>query len=164
YFQSAGRAEVPVLDLSDGYRSFLALVIDILRHLEGSGDLPRSVEEEEGGPRIDTEGVILIDEVDAHLHPSWQREIGFRLRRVVPGIHVIVTSHSPFVAQAASDGGLFVLQSAGPEGMVEAQQPLDSVKGWRVDQILTSPLFGLDATRDEETESLIREHADLVAR
>ncbi len=110
-----------------------------------------------------TEGVILIDEVDAHLHPFWQREIGLRLRRVFPRMQFIITSHSPFVAQAASDGGLFVLRPAA-DGAVEVQKPIESVRGWRVDQILTSPLFGLDATRDEETESLIRRHADLVAR
>jgi hypothetical protein len=76
----------------------------------------------------------------------------------------IVTSHSPFVAQAASDGGLIVMRPTGAGGEVEAQRPVDSVKGWRVDQILTSPLFGLTATRDEETEDLIRGHAALVAR
>ena len=47
---------------------------------------------------------------------------------------------------------------------VKAEQPLDSVKGWRVDQILTSPLFGLHATRDEETETLIRRHAELIGK
>jgi hypothetical protein len=156
---------VAVLDLSDGYRSFLALAIDILRHLEGSvGDFARLVEEEGGEPRVVTEGVILIDEVDAHLHPFWQREIGFRLRRTFPKMQFIVTSHSPFVAQAASDGGLIVLRAAEAEGAVEAQRPVDSVKGWRADQILTSPLFGLTGTRDEETEAIIRKHADLVAK
>ena len=164
YFQGAGGAEVPVLDLSDGYRSFLALAIDILRHLEGSGDLAQLVEEEGGEPRVVTEGVILIDEVDAHLHPVWQREIGFRLRRTFPKMQFIVTSHSPFVAQAASDGGLIVLRTGEAEGAVQAQRPVNSVKGWRADQILTSPLFGLMGTRDEETEHLIREHADLVAK
>ncbi len=58
----------------------------------------------------------------------------------------IVTSHSPFVAQAASDGGLIVLRSITDNGTVAAQRPLESVKGWKVDQILTSPLFGLSAT------------------
>jgi hypothetical protein len=56
------------------------------------------------------------------------------------------------------------MRPTGEGGAVEAHRPEVSVKGWRVDQILTSPLFGLDATRDEETESLIREHADLVAK
>jgi hypothetical protein len=165
YFQSVGGAEVPVHDLSDGYRSFLALAIDVLRHLAQSNrDFDQIIETEGGEPRIAAEGVILIDEVDAHLHPLWQREIGFRLRRTFPKIQFIVTSHSPFVAQAASDGGLIVLQEMGAAGAVEPVRPVDSVKGWRADQILTSPLFGLTGTRDDETENLIRKHADLVAK
>jgi len=165
YFRGVGEAEVAVLDLSDGYRSFLALVIDVLRHLEaGTDDLSKLIEYEDDEPRVVAQGIILIDEVDAHLHPFWQREIGFRLRRVFPRIQFIITSHSPFVAQAATDDGLIVMRPTGEGGAVEADRPEVSVKGWRVDQILTSPLFGLDATRDEETESLIREHADLVAK
>ncbi len=175
-FRNGSGAEVSVLDLSDGYRSFLSLTIDILRRLDdeppgANRGTPRMhhglsswMEDEDGEPRITAGGIVLIDEVDAHLHPSWQREIGFRLRRVFPRMQFIVTTHSPFVAQAASDGGLFVLRATAPGKAVEVEQPLDSVKGWRVDQILTSPLFGLDATRDEETEALIRKHAELVAR
>jgi energy-coupling factor transporter ATP-binding protein EcfA2 len=183
-FHGFGSAEMPALELSDGYRSFLALAIDILRRLDNDPpgfshtlavtdtpsmyalqhDLGRWVDDEGGEPRITVEGVILIDEVDAHLHPVWQREIGFRLRRTFPNMQFIVTSHSPFVAQAASDGGLIVLRAAEAGGGVEAQRPVDSVKGWRADQILTSPLFGLTGTRDEETEDIIRQHADLVAK
>jgi hypothetical protein len=165
FFQSVGGAEVTVLELSDGYRSFLALAIDVLRHLETStDDLSTLLDTENGEQRIVAEGVILIDEVDVHLHPFWQREIGFRLRRSFPKMQFIVTSHSPFVAQAATEGGLIVLRPTGENGAVEAHRPEVSVKGWRADQILTSPLFGLDATRDEETEALIRSHADLVAK
>jgi hypothetical protein len=164
-FISAGGAEVAVLDLSDGYRSFLALAIDILRHLEGSSDdFGAMFEKQDGDWRVIAEGVILIDEIDAHLHPIWQREIGFLLRQSFPRMQFIVTSHSPFVAQAATDGGLIVLRDMEENGPVRAEYPVESVKGWRVDQILTSPLFGLSGTRDEETEDLIREHADLVAR
>ncbi len=165
HFHSIGGAKVSLLDLSDGFRSFLALVIDILRHLEDStDDFASLLDESDGETRILAEGVVFIDEVDAHLHPTWQRELGFLLSRTFPRIQFIVTSHSPFVAQAASDGGLIVLRPSGGHQCVEADRPLDSVKGWRVDQILTSPLFGLDGTRDELTESLIRRHSELVAK
>lgn len=164
YFRTIGGAVVPVPDLSDGYRSFLALAIDILRHIvESDMDLSSRVVKTPDGFQVNVEGVVLIDEADAHLHPLWQRSIGFGLRRVFPRIQFIVTTHSPFVAQAATEDGLIVLQ-AGTSGRVEAVQPDGSFKGWRVDQILTSPLFGLTGTRDEETEQLIREHTDLVAK
>jgi energy-coupling factor transporter ATP-binding protein EcfA2 len=165
YFQGPGGAEVTVFDLSDGYRTFLALTIDIVYALGSCfEDLYPSFRVDGETLEVLCEGVILIDEVDAHLHPSWQRELGFRLRRTFPRIQFIVSSHSPFVAQAATDGGLIVLRPSGPQGTVRVERPVESVKGWRVDQILTSPLFGLDTTRDEETESLIRAHADLVAK
>ena len=164
YFRTIGGAVVPVPDLSDGYRSFLSLAIDMLRHIvESKVDLSSLVQTTPNGVQVTVEGVVLIDEADAHLHPLWQRSIGFELRRVFPKIQFIVTTHSPFVAQAATDGGLIVLRP-GAGGKVEAVRPVDSVKGWRADQILTSPLFGLTGTRDEETERLIGEHADLAAK
>ena len=86
-----------------------------------------------------------------------------RLRRAFPKIQFIVSSHSPFVAQEASEGGLFVLQAT-EAGDVVVSQPLNSVQGWQVSQILTSPLFGLESTRDPETEELIKKHAELSAR
>lgn len=166
YFNGPGGAIVTMPDLSDGYRSFLALTIDILRHLqESSGGLFKSFYRDEGPAFwLDVEGVVLIDEVDAHLHPTWQREIGRRLCSIFPKIQFIVTSHSPFVAQAATDHGLFVLRQLNEGGPVEVVQPVPSVKGWRVDQILTSPLFGLTETRDEQTAALLREHTDLASK
>ncbi len=151
-------------DLSDGYRSFLALAVDLLRHIvESNLDLSSLVQTTSGQVQVAVEGIVLIDEADAHLHPLWQRSIGFELRRVFPRFQFIVTTHSPFVAQAATDDGLIVLRP-GNSGRVEAVRPVASVKGWRADQILTSPLFGLTGTRDEETERLMREHTDLAAK
>jgi predicted ATPase len=56
----------------------------------------------------DRSGVELIDEVDAHLHPEWQREVGFWLKRHFPKIQFLVTTHSPSICQAAAPNGLFV--------------------------------------------------------
>ncbi len=164
YFRTVGGATVPVPDLSDGYRSFLSLVIDMLRHLQESGtELSVLARRTTKGTQVLVEGVVLIDEADVHLHPTWQRSIGFKLRHAFPRIQFIVTSHSPFVAQAAEADGLIVLR---PEegSRVGAIRPERTVRGWRVDEILTSPLFGLTGTRDEETEQMIQEQSDLVAR
>ena len=97
-------------EMSDGYRAALALLTDILRHLintYGTADLT------ERGPdgklRIKRSGVVLIDEIDAHLHPEWQRQIGFWLKQHFPHIQFLVTTHSPIICQAADTNGLFVL-------------------------------------------------------
>ncbi len=101
-------------ELSDGYRSFLSLVLDLLRHFSAQFGpmLAKMLRRVNGQITVNVEAVVLIDEADAHLHPSWQRELGERLRRVFPKIQFIVTTHSPFVAQEATDGGLFVLRAA----------------------------------------------------
>jgi predicted ATP-binding protein involved in virulence len=164
YFRTIGGSTVPVPDLSDGYRSFLSLAIDVLRHVvESNTDFSPLVRPKQDGVEVLIEGAVLIDEADVHLHPLWQRSIGFQLRRAFPKLQFIVTSHSPFVAQAATEDGLIVLRP-GEGGQVEAVRPVKSVKGWRADQILTSPLFGLSGTRDQETEQMIDEHSRLVAR
>jgi predicted ATP-binding protein involved in virulence len=86
------------------------------------------------------------------------------LRQVFPKIQFIVTTHSPFIAQEASEGGLFVLRR-NEKGTVEVEKFNESVRGWTATQILTSPrLFGLHSTRGPETESLIRESATLTAK
>jgi energy-coupling factor transporter ATP-binding protein EcfA2 len=165
YFHTIGGVSVSVPDLSDGYRSFLALAIDMLRHLLECGlDLKPYIEETASAFRVLVEGIVLVDEIDAHLHPIWQRSIGFRLCEVFPRMQFIVTSHSPFVAQAARPDGLIVLKTNEKKGSVEGSRPIESVRGWRVDQILTSDLFGLTETRDVETEALLDRHAKLLGR
>jgi predicted ATP-binding protein involved in virulence len=164
-FKTAPDVDLTDKELSDGYRSFLSLILDLLRHFSARfGSAIRDLIQRDGDRTvINVEGVVLIDEADAHLHPTWQRELGERLRRVFPKIQFIVTTHSPFVAQEATDGGLFVLRP-GKNGTVAVEQPVASVRGWTASQILTSPLFGLESTRDPETESLIRESAALTAK
>lgn len=165
-FETLGGAEVGALQLSDGYRSFLALAVDLLMRVYLATDrFSRYVNRhaEENFPQVLAEGIVLIDEADAHLHPSWQRELGDRLRRVFPKIQFIVTTHSPFIAQEATDGGLFVLRSSG-KGTVEVEQFEESVRGWTATQILTSPAFGLHSTRSVETEQLIRRNSELVSK
>jgi len=147
-------ATVRLGQLSDGYRSFLSLAIDLLRHLLNSS----SVSFENG--QVLGKGIVLIDEIDTHLHPRWQREIGPNLCRVFPELQFIVTTHSPFIAQTARPGGLFVLERR--DDTVAVTRPLSSVQGMRADQILTSPLFDLLSTRDIETERDLRRREALT--
>jgi predicted ATP-binding protein involved in virulence len=86
--------DVPFSYLSDGYRNMLAMVADIcVRCCTLNPHLGIKA------PR-ETPGVVLIDEIDLHLHPKWQRRVVGDLIRVLPGIQFVATSHSPFVIQS----------------------------------------------------------------
>lgn len=156
---------VELSDLSDGYRSFLAFALDLLQQLQlQPGGLSQiAAAREEGCTPLQTSGVVLIDEADLHLHPSWQRHLGRWLTTMFPRMQFIVSTHSPFIAQSATPGGLFVL-APDNQGGITARKPTERADGLTPQQILQSPLFGLDETRDPETERLLARHRELLSR
>jgi predicted ATP-binding protein involved in virulence len=85
---------VQLRNLSDGYKGIISLTADIAyRAIKLNPHLgERAV--------LDTEGIVLIDEIDMHLHPKWQRHIVEDLKRTFPNIQFIVTTHSPFIVQS----------------------------------------------------------------
>jgi predicted ATP-binding protein involved in virulence len=87
--------------LSDGYRTTLAMVMDIAARMAEANP--------EMADPLCTEGVILIDEVDLHLHPGWQQRILPDLMRTFPNIQFIVTTHSPQVVSTVSASSLRVI-------------------------------------------------------
>lgn len=99
-----GGAALDLSQLSDGERSFLALVCDLGRRL-ALANPDRSVL---GNP-LHGAGVVLIDELELHLHPKWQREVSQKLRETFPNIQFIATTHSPFVIQSLRSGELINL-------------------------------------------------------
>jgi energy-coupling factor transporter ATP-binding protein EcfA2 len=162
FFDTPYRTGTAMPDLSDGYRSMLALAADLLRRLDETYERVEDWISDDG--KITAEGVVLIDELDAHLHPVWQRQIGFWLPEQFPKLQFIVATHSPFIPQAADLNALWVLRSdAMAPDVVSAYQDVPSVKGWRADQILNA-LFSVSELRDPETEGKLRRHAELQAR
>ncbi len=91
--------------LSDGYRTILAMVMDISARMS------------QANPQIgnDSQAIILIDELDLHLHPKWQQTILSDLRRIFPNAQFIVTTHSVHVLSSIKKEKLFILK----EGKVE---------------------------------------------
>lgn len=151
-------------DMSDGYRAALALLTDILRHMinaHGTDDL--TGRDADGCLFLKPSGVVLIDEIDAHLHPEWQREIGFWLKKRFPNIQFIVTSHSPLICQAADPNGLFVLPEPGSDEPARALTPEEyqEVISSRPDTILRSAAFGLQNTRSPVAVEARSAFADL---
>ena len=96
-----GDSRLSANQLSDGERSFIAILGDMVRRLALAN------------PDIDDplqgHGVVLIDELELHLHPTWQRQIVAKLRETFPNIQFIATTHSPFVIQALRPGELINL-------------------------------------------------------
>ena len=144
---------VSLNQLSDGYRSMFALVVDLLRWLE----MLRSDAEK---PINEAHGVVLIDEIDTHLHPKWQREIGFWLTKIFPNMQFIVTSHSPFVAMAAGKGALTVLEKR--DDVVVADQEHPYIRDWTVDQVLTN-VFEVNE-HSWETERKLNKYDELRSK
>jgi len=137
-------------DMSDGYRSALALFADIFRHITNSAIfLPHYDKNQDGTVYMEQKGVVLIDEIDAHLHPEWQQKIGFWLKRHFPNIQFLVTTHSPIICQAADDNGLFVLPEPGSHDKPKAlsKEEYNKVIASRPDTILLTSAFGLQNTR-----------------
>lgn len=117
FIKDGNNESVSVTEMSDGYRSVLSMTFEVIRLMVN--DL--SAEEvfgslRSGEPQIDVPGIILIDEVDVHLHPTWQTSIGEWFTGHFPKIQFIVTTHSPLVCRACKNGSIWRLSTPGRDG------------------------------------------------
>ncbi|WP_437761125.1 AAA family ATPase [Sorangium sp. So ce281] len=113
--------------------------------------------------KIIVPGVVLIDEIDAHLHPTWQRRVGRWFREHFPRIQFIVTTHSPLICQAAKPGSVFRLPRPGSEekaGMVTGTE-LDRLLYGNVLDAYGTGAFGDVVTRSPEALELLERLATL---
>ncbi|MEZ4301992.1 MAG: AAA family ATPase [Polyangiaceae bacterium] len=103
-----GGAQQPFMNLSDGQRCMLALVGDMAQK---AATLNPHL-----GERVlaETPGLALIDELDLHLHPTWQRHVIEDLRTTFPRIQFICTTHSPFLIQSLRSGDELVMLDGQP--------------------------------------------------
>ncbi len=111
-FSDASGVALPINDLSDGYRSILSIVFDLVFQLTFAFGWDWVFDPEQVS-RVTVPGVVLIDEIDAHLHPTWQKRIGFWLCEHFPNIQFIVSTHSPLICQAAEHGSILLLPRSG---------------------------------------------------
>ena len=134
---------IPLSALSLGYKTMLAWSIDLaLRLLRSNPDSSAPLKEP---------AIVLVDEIDLHLHPKWQRQVKQHLRFHFPNVQFICTAHSPFMAQASEDENVVVLMREGDHVRIENDPHF--VKGWRIDQLATS-LMGVPNARSPEVEGL----------
>lgn len=129
---------VPLGALSDGYRAYIAWLSDLLYNM--------TLGASEGTPLRKARGVVLVDEIDLHLHPEWQREVVPTVARTLPNLQFVFTTHSPIVAGTLAAQNIFVLEmdDSGASSVRQLEEP---IHGLNADQILVSSYFGLDTTR-----------------
>jgi hypothetical protein len=136
---------VPISDLSLGYRTMIAWTVDLASRLF-------ALHPQSPNPLAEP-AVVLVDEVDLHLHPKWQRELRSHLTERFPATQFVVTAHSPLVVQASENENIVVLRREGDHVVID--NDVETVNGWRVDQVLTSDLFGLKTARPPQYDELI---------
>ena len=145
---------VRLRDMSLGYQTLVVWLTDFASKL--------FIRYPESANPLEEPAIVLIDEIDLHLHPSWQRKlIGF-LSGIFKNTQFSATAHSPLVVQAAGDEGanVVLLKRVGDQTIV--QQNPEDVRGWRVDQILTSTFFNLETARSLKTEKKMTRQATLL--
>jgi predicted ATP-binding protein involved in virulence len=99
---------------------------------------------------VDKPGVVLIDEIEAHIHPSWQREIPEWFKIHFPRVQFFVTTHSPLVAQAADDNGAFLLPASvdvASEPRALSEDELARLRLGHAEKTLLGVAFGLKSVR-----------------
>jgi predicted ATP-binding protein involved in virulence len=139
-------------DLSLGYKTMLAWTVDLAVHMLWHN--------KESSKPLEEPSVVIIDEIDLHLHPQWQRIVRDTLTNHFPNTQFICTAHSPIMAQSSENENLAVVKRIGEDIIIENDPEI--VKGWRIGQILTSELFDINSERGPDIQELVKERRQLV--
>jgi hypothetical protein len=135
---------VHINSLGLGYRTAIAWMVDLaVRLFRRYPNSPDPLAEP---------AIVLVDEIDLHLHPRWQRTIMDFLTERFPNTQFIVTAHSPLVVQAAQNANIVLLRREGDRVVIDNNPEI--IENWRVDQVLTS-VFDLQTARPKEVEPLL---------
>ncbi|MDJ0729414.1 MAG: AAA family ATPase [Crocosphaera sp.] len=135
--------------LSDGEKCLIAMISDLARRL--------AIANPTNDP-LTGEGIILIDEIDLHLHPKWQRMIVPQLVKVFPNCQFLLSTHSPHVLTHIYPENIFLLKQTNDN--IEVKRPSESY-GKNVDRILED-LMELDTTRPDKVESDLHQIYEMI--
>ena len=142
---------IPLGAWADGYRMTFEWIMDFYMHATWEEALTK-----DGSIR----GVLLVDEIEQHLHPSMQAEVLDRLGKLFPAVQIITTTHSPIVALGAKREELLVLKRHGKRVRVAT---VPDVAGYSAEDLLVDENVFDTSPHDPDVESKLKEYRHLVA-
>jgi len=146
--------------LSDGYLGMMGWVMDLVaRYSERRRALGKPITADF---LEQMEGIALVDDIDLHLHPLWQRTLLKNLQKTFPKMTFVGTTHNPqTLIGVQKPEKIYVLQRLADDPRQVEAVPMDPPEGLRADQVLTR-YFGEDSTLDDETLELMDDHQRLL--
>lgn len=151
--------DMPLRDLADGYRATILWVADFVGWALAFDDGISNSE--------DICGIVLVDELEQHLHARWQRRIVTQLRQLFPKVQFIVTTHSPFIAASIGDltdppaNDRLVLSEIDPDTKAARLEALDTMQAYRFEQVIASRAFRYVVEENEALEESIKRASKL---
>ncbi|MBL8203255.1 MAG: AAA family ATPase [Blastocatellia bacterium] len=138
YLFEINGTKAPFGALSDGYRAYIGWIADLLYHI--------CMGAPKGAKLVENRGIVLVDEIDLHLHPEWQRSVIKTISETLPNLQFVFTSHSPIVAGSLQKENIFVMETTA-DGASVVKQYDEEIYGLNAEQVLLSPYFNLPTTR-----------------
>lgn len=140
--------DLRIEQLSGGYKAVLSMISDIAKRLSLANPNSRNPLEEEA--------IILIDELDLHLHPKWQKKISEDLKRTFPNCQFIITTHSPFIIQSLNKDEVINIE----KNEYENDEDYGSFEGWSIEEIQEYEM-GVQ-TKTDRYKKYIQEFSDAI--
>lgn len=142
---------------SSGYKSCLAVMLGLIKDIEFRFKNPTLAVQ-------DFAGVVLIDEIDLHLHPEWQATIYKAIKKILPKAQIFVTTHSPHIIQVAEPQEIIALNFDDKGKVVVRELPQNEYgyQGWTLEEILRD-VMGLKETRSEQYRTTIQAFEEALA-
>jgi len=140
-------------ELSEGYKSTVIWLYDLVsRLIENQKDIKKLA---------DFKAIVLIDEVDLYLHPTWKYDFVYNLRQVFPNIQFLMITHSMVTILGASKDAVFY-KVYKENGETKISQPMDSIKNLMANNLSTSPLFDMTTARARNSDENLQTDDDFI--
>ncbi|MDT8332300.1 AAA family ATPase [Roseomonas gilardii] len=147
---------IPFEYLSSGYRAIFYIILGIIKEVEYR---------DKNNAAENFNGLFLIDEIELHLHPEWQRKVISIIEKVFPCAQLIITTHSPHVVQSATPDQLIVISrdEYNLPSVHPVQQGRFGFQGWTIEEILTD-VMKLSSTQSEQYTEILKEFDSALER